>query len=147
MYKTARIRARPPHTVRLPRSCAAVPVEGSHSHEGGDLPAVQRAQLRQIGQESHRETFPDSGNTAQQVVLLSPNGTLAESLPQALVQVVQLTLQPCNVGLDAGTHGDGGGTQAVLLRDQHGHHLVPAGDQRVEGLGLGVPVEGAQAAG
>ena len=70
---------------------------------------------------------------------LSPYGALAESLPQALVQVVQLTLQPCNVGIDAGTHGDGGGTQAVLLRDQHGHHLVPSGSQGVEGLGLGVP--------
>ena len=36
-------------------------------------------------------------------------------------------------------HGDGGGAQAVLLRDQHDHHLVPAGGQSVEGLGFGVP--------
>ena len=28
---------------------AAVPIEGSHSHQGGDLPAVQGAQLRQVG--------------------------------------------------------------------------------------------------
>ena len=53
---------------------------------------------------------------------------------------VQLPLKPANVGLDAGTYGDrGSGTQAVLLRDQHGHHLMPAGSQGVEDLGLGVP--------
>ena len=35
-----------------------------------------------------------------------------------------------------------GGAQPVLLGDQHGHHLAPAGSQRVEDLGLGV-LEGA----
>ena len=35
-----------------------------------------------------------------------------------------------------------GGTQLVLLGDQHGQHLLPAGSQRVEDLGLGV-LEGA----
>ena len=106
---------------------AAVPVEGSHPYQGGDLPAVQRAQLRQIGQESERELLSHAGNGAQEVILLSPYGTLTKSLPQSLVQVVRLLLQPCNVSVDAGTDGDGGGAQAVLLRDQHGHHLVAYG--------------------
>ena len=42
----------------------------------------------------------------------------------------------------AGTNGADGGTQPVLLGDQHGHHLAPAGSQRVEDLGRGV-LEGA----
>ena len=46
------------------------------------------------------------------------------------------------MGFNAGTNGADGGTQPVLLGDQHGHHLVPAGSQRVEDLGLGV-LEGA----
>ena len=46
------------------------------------------------------------------------------------------------MGFNAGTNGADGGAQAVLLGDQHGHHLAPAGSQRVEGLGLGV-LEGA----
>ena len=117
---------------------AAVPVEGSHTHQGGDLPAVQRAQLRQVGQEGEGELFSHAGDGAQEVILLPSYGTLTESLTQALVQIVQLLIEPCNVSLDAGTDGNGGGAQAVLLRDQHGHHLVPAGSQGVEGLSLGV---------
>ena len=61
---------------------AAVPVEGSHLYQGGDLPAVQRAQLRQIGQESERELLSHAGNGAQEVILLSPYGTMTKSLPQ-----------------------------------------------------------------
>ena len=117
----------------------AVPVEGSYAYQSGDLPTVQRAQLRQVGQEGERELLSHTGGGAQEVVLLSPNGTMTESLPQALVQVGQLPLQPGYVGLDAGADGDGGDAKTVLLRDQHRHHLVPAGSQGVERLGLGVP--------
>ena len=46
------------------------------------------------------------------------------------------------MGCNAGTNGADGGAQPVLLGDQHGQHLVPAGRQRVEDLGLGV-LEGA----
>ena len=117
----------------------AVPVEGSHAYQCGDLPAVQRAQLRQVGQQSEGELLPHAGDGAQEVVLLPPHGTAAESLAQPFVKVVQLLLQPGDVCLDAGPDGADGGAQAVLLRDQHGHHLVPAGSQRVEYLGLGIP--------
>ena len=60
-----------------------------------------------------------------------------------MVQVVQLLLEPNDVGLDAGPDGHSGTGEAVPLRYQHGHHLLSAGHQRVEGLGLGVP-EGTQ---
>ena len=91
-----------------------------------------------MGQKGEEELFSHAGDGAQEVILLSPYGTLTESLTQAIVQIVQLLLEPCNVSLDAGTDGNGGGAQAVLLRDQHGHHLVPAGSQGIEGLSLGV---------
>ena len=58
-----------------------------------------------------------------------------------LVPTTRCGLQ-CDVGFNAGTNGAAGGTQPVLLGDQHAHHLVPAGSQRVEDLGLGV-LEGA----
>ena len=121
-----------------PRS-TAVSVEGSHTNQGSDLPTVQRAQLRQVCQESQRELFSHAGNSAQEILFLSPHRTLVQSLPQFLIQVVQLLLQPGYVSLDARTEGSGGSAQAVFLRHQHGHHLVSAGDQRIEGLGLGVP--------
>ena len=50
-----------------------------------------------------------------------------QSLPQFLIQVVQLLLQPGYVSLDARTEGSGGSAQAVFLRHQHGHDLVSAG--------------------
>ena len=89
---------------------AAVPVEGSHSHQGGDLPAVQCAQLRQVSQKSEGKPLSHAGDGPQKVVLLTPYGTLAESLPQVLVQVLQLLLQPAAVGLNAGTDSDVGGS-------------------------------------
>ena len=117
----------------------AVSVEGSHTNQGSDLTTVQRAQLRQVCQESQRELFSHAGNSAQEILSLSPHRTLVQSLPQFLIQVVQLLLQPGYVSLDARTEGSGGSAQAVFLRHQHGHDLVSAGDQRIEGLGLGVP--------
>ena len=42
------------------------------------------------------------------------------------------------MGFDAGTDRANGSTQPVLLGDQHGQHLVPAGSQRVEDLALRV---------
>ena len=66
---------------------AAVAVEGSHSDQSGDLPAVQRAQLRQI-----REKI------AQQVVLLTPYRTTLYPTSQVGVQVAKLPYQPLYVG-------------------------------------------------
>ena len=57
---------------------AAVAVVGSHAHQGGDLPAIQRTQLRQIGQQSEGELLPYAGNGAEQVVLLTPHWTPAQ---------------------------------------------------------------------
>ena len=56
---------------------AAIAVEGSHSHQGGYLPAIQRSQLRQVGQQSEGNLFPHAGNGAQEVILLSPHGAPA----------------------------------------------------------------------
>ena len=47
---------------------ATVPVEGSHTDQGGDLPAVQGAQLRQVGQEGERDLLSNTRDGAQEVV-------------------------------------------------------------------------------
>ena len=98
------------------------------------MPFVDSAELAGILGEAH--------TTLHRVLaglLAEAHRTLVQSLPQFLIQVVQLLLQPGYVSLDARTEGSGGSAQAVFLRHQHGHHLVSAGDQRIEGLGLGVP--------
>ena len=47
---------------------AAVPVEASHGHHGGDLPAIQRSRLRQVGRQSEGELLAHAGNGAQATV-------------------------------------------------------------------------------
>ena len=92
-----------------------------------------------MGQESEGELLTHAGDGAQDVILLSPHRTLTESLPQPFVNVVELLLEPGDVGLNAGPDGADGAPKPVLLRHQDGYHLVPAGNQGVEDLGLGVP--------
>ena len=88
---------------------AAVAVEGNHPDQRGDLPVAQRTELRQESQKREGDLLSNSGNGAQELILLPPYGTAANGLSQVCVQVLQLPLQPLNVGLDAGAYGDGGG--------------------------------------
>lgn len=50
-----------------------------------------------------------------------------EGLSQFLVKILQLMLQPADVGLDAETNHLPDSTEAVLLCYGHGHQLVPLG--------------------
>ena len=121
-----------PRQLRTPDG-TAIPVEGSYPHQGrsGGGPVCPTP----AGRPGEGELFSHAGNGPQQVILLTPHWTPTKSLLQPFVQVVQLLLQPDDVRLYAGTHGANGGSPPVLLRHQHGHHLVPAGHQRVEHLG------------
>ena len=97
---------------------AAVPVEGSHSHQGGDLPAVQRAQLRLVGQEGLQRL----GRCARGRPSLATRDSDGESGRQET--------PARSVSLDAGTGDGGSGAQAVLV--------VGAFGQGVEELGFSV---------
>ena len=90
---------------------AAVTVEGSHPHQGGDLPAFQSAH---------------SGRYAR-------TGTVRNRYPSLATE----SGSSQGYGLDAWAHGRMA-VRRVLLGDQHGRHLVSAGGQGVECLGLGV---------
>ena len=92
-----------------------------------------------MGQQGEGELGAHAGNRAQEDVLLPPHRTLPERLAQLLLQGGQFLRQPGDVGRDVGADASGGSAEAVLLRDQHGQHLVPAARQGVERLGLGVP--------
>ena len=67
-----------PLTPHLP----AVPVDGSHAHQGGNPLPVQCARFRHMCQQRMGKLLHNAGDAAQQVVLLPPHGALAESLPQ-----------------------------------------------------------------
>ena len=61
MYRAARDPgASTPYGTFTPQR-TAVPVEGSHAHQGGDLPAAQGAQLRQVRQKGKGELLSHAG--------------------------------------------------------------------------------------
>ena len=117
----------------------AVPVDGRHADQSRDLLAVQRAQFGQVRQERQRELFTHAGDRTQQIVLLSPYRASAQRLTQPVVQVLELLFQPGDVILDTGTYRGDGPAQPILLRYQHGHHLVATGGHGVQFLGVDVP--------
>ena len=82
MYREARISGASTPDGSPASHRAAVAVEGSHPDQRGDLPAVQRAQLRQVSQKGEGDLLSDSGNGAQEVILLPPYGTASNGLSQ-----------------------------------------------------------------
>jgi transposase len=83
---------------------ATISSEGSNAHQCGNLVAAQSAQFRQVGQEGDRHYWADPGEAAQQVVFLSPDGTLPNGVVQVLIQTTQFLLQPADMVLDPLTH-------------------------------------------
>src|SRR5204863_3334898 len=117
---------------------SAVAVEGGDADERGNLPTTQRAELGQGRHERGGQDGADAGGTAQQVVLLAPQRTGANALPEVLIELGDLLVQPRNVGLELRPNAPGGPRQPVLFRREHLDQLPPALEQRGEFLGLGV---------
>jgi hypothetical protein len=70
----------------------------------------------------------------EQVVLLSPDGTLADSRTQLAIELGQLLAQPADMQLDTRPHRFIGTRQAVLLGRQHLDELAPSGTERAQSL-------------
>ena len=82
-----------PHTAPAP-TWSAVPVERSHTHQGGYPLAIQRSQLRQIRQQRQRYLLSYARNALQKVVFHTPQRTFAHPVAQVFVQVFQFVFQP-----------------------------------------------------
>ena len=138
MYRTARIPVRPPQTRLFPRTVPLSRLKGATPQQRGDLPSVQRAQLRQLGQQCERELFTNPGDTAQDVILLPPHRTVTQCLPQLFADVAELVLEPGDVGLDPGSDGADRAPKPVLLSHQDRYYLKSTCNHRTQDLGLGV---------
>ena len=131
MYREARTLARPPQTVRLPLIVPLSRLKGATPTSAAICrwPSVPSSGRKA---RSVRETCSPTPGTVRRSLSFSRHMGLRRMscCRKFCVQVLQLPLQPLNVGLDAGAYGDGGGgVQAVLLRDQHNNQLVSASDQ------------------
>jgi hypothetical protein len=58
IYHAGRTVARPPQNGAFPAQRAALPIERSHSDEGGNLLAIQPAHLRQFSQQRPCDGLP-----------------------------------------------------------------------------------------
>lgn len=63
-----------PHAA-FPSPPPAVPVEGCHPHQGGELLVIQRPQFGQISQQGPDQDGPDPWGIQEQVFLLLPDRT------------------------------------------------------------------------
>ena len=122
-----------PHRAFSPQR-AAVPVEGRHTYQCGDLTTVQRPQFGQVGQEGHGQNRPHARSATEQLVFVSPHGRGAHEVFHIPVQVLQTLFQPANVLLDLGAYTRGGSSKPVFLRSYHLHQLASSGHQRPQFL-------------
>src|SRR6266851_6063195 len=119
------------HIQDAPHLCAAAPdtttaphistvaVEWCEPSQCGDLLAIEHSQFRQLREQSTREHLADPGHGAQQLVALTPQGSLANQLGEFSVQTGEPLFQPTDVLIDATVQNFGGTGPPILLRRQH----------------------------
>src|SRR6266852_3232719 len=101
------------HIQDAPHLCASAPdtttapyistvaVEWCETSQCGDLLAIEHSQFRQLREQSTREHLADPGHGAQQLVALTPQGSLANQLGEFSVQTGEPLFQPTDVLIDA----------------------------------------------
>ena len=95
---------------------AAVPVEGRHSDQGGDLPAVQTPQLGQLSHDHARHHVSDSGNAGEQIVFGSPHRAGPDELLDLTGDLSSSFDHPGDVRLDVGSKYGGACRAGCVLR-------------------------------
>src|SRR5918999_1288131 len=122
---------------------AAVSIEGGDSYQRGNPVAAQSAQFRKVGQQGDGHHPADSWDAAQQIVLLSPEGTLPQGVVQVIIQISQLLFQPADMVLDPLAHCfRPSGPQPILLGSKHLDDLVPPSQEGGQFLSLGIQLIG-----
>src|SRR5918992_803730 len=117
---------------------ATISIERGDTYQRGNLVATQSAQFREVGQQGDRHYPADPGDATQQVVLLSPEGTLPQGAFQVIIQISQILFQPADMILNSLTHRFSGGPQPILLGSEHLDHLVAPGQEGGQSLSLSI---------
>ena len=108
----------------------AVPIQGGHPHQRGDLFAGQRAEFRQRRQQRRRQHRPDAGRAPQERLLLAPHRTVVNGLRQIAIRLREFPFEPGDVGAQTCAPRLTGMAEAVLLRRQHLDELPAAREER-----------------
>jgi hypothetical protein len=116
--------------------CPAIAVQWGDSNECGNLLAAQGPQLGEIHNQRPSEPWSYPGHCAEQIVFLSPDGTLANGVGEHSLGLRHLTFEPRDMRVQALVHEVGRAPKTVFLRRQHLDELATAGEERGERLHL-----------
>ena len=116
---------------------ATVAIDRGDADEGGDFPAVEVAELGEIGDEGVGGNGPDAGDRAQEVFRGPPDWRGAHSSVDVALELTQGVLEPADMGIEAPLEGGlFDEPPAVVLGAQHVDELAAAGDEFAQEPGL-----------
>src|SRR6185295_15932784 len=110
----------------------AVAGQGRHADEGGDLFAVEKAQLGQATDEGATGDGSHTGKATQQVFLGTPDGAGLYSPVEIVVNVAQPAFEPADVLDQVASNGRHGVLQAIALGGEHFEDLSAPSEERGE---------------
>ena len=84
----------------FPTQQPAVPVKGGEPDQPSNLLVPHSPQFGEFGYERNRNRRADPFDTLEQVVFGPPEGAALDGIPQMLISISQLLLQPADVSLD-----------------------------------------------
>lgn len=108
---------------------AAIAIERSHAHQGGDLLAIELSQFRQLGQQCDGCDWANAGYGTEQVFFFPPDRALPKLVVQILIDLTQFLLQPVNMFLEMRTNRPMRRVHAIFLGNQHFNELATADKQ------------------
>ena len=113
----------------LPPELAAVPAERSYTDQGGDLPAVERAQFGEAGQQRECQGRADAWYAAQEIFPHAPQRALPQAVMEVPIQVTQLLFQDGEYPIDVLPDHRQRSLAPLLLGDLHLDDLPPTGNE------------------
>lgn len=115
---------------------AAVPVEGRHTRQRGNLLVAQCAQLRQQRQQRDPRDRTDSRDGLEQIVLFTPGARSPQGMGQINVQPGNPFVQPDDMFLETVALDGRGPAQTQFLLHSDVDQLAPARQQVAQGAGV-----------
>src|SRR6266851_3020863 len=101
IYSTLRTWARPPQIERLPRIFPLSRLNGARPASAAICLRLSIPSFRQLREQSTREHIADTRHGTQQLVALTPQGSIANQLAEFIVEAGQSRFQPTDVLVDA----------------------------------------------
>lgn len=116
----------------------AVAIEGRDTCERSNLPTRERAELRQIADQSAGDGRADARHRSEQIAFMAPGGVLFDRVADELFKRLDLAIECFDDAIDAGLKSVGHHTAAILLDGAKRSELPTAHDQVFDALRVSI---------